>query len=105
MFPVNLTAATPQIEVNVDPQKASKYGMTAFQVAQNLRIIYSGIPAVTTLTINSTKLDVNLYYGTPATTIDAIRDERFTILGTAKVGDPATVTDAPGPTEYYTYQW
>ena len=96
----NLTAATPQIEVNVDPQKASKYGMTASQVAQNLRIIYSGIPAVTTLTINSTKLDVNLYYGTPATTIDAIRNLTIpTILGTAKVGDLATVTDAPGPTQ------
>jgi hydrophobic/amphiphilic exporter-1 (mainly G- bacteria), HAE1 family len=96
----NLTTATPQIEVNVDPQKAIKFGMTAAQVAQSLRTIYSGVPAVTTLTINNTKLDVNLYYGTPATTIDQIRALAIpTPFGTAKVGDLATVTNAPGPTQ------
>jgi HAE1 family hydrophobic/amphiphilic exporter-1 len=96
----NLTAATPQIEVQVDPQKALKYGMTADQVAENLRIIYSGVPAVTTLTINNTTLDVNLYYGTPATTIAQIRNLTIpTTTGTTTVGDLATVTDTPGPTQ------
>lgn len=96
----NLTAATPQINVQVDPQKALKYGMTAAQVAQNLRIIYSGVQAVTSLTINNTQLSVNLYYGTPATTIDQIRKLTIpTTIGSATVGDLATVTNAPGPTQ------
>jgi hydrophobic/amphiphilic exporter-1 (mainly G- bacteria), HAE1 family len=96
----NLTAATPQIEVQVDPSKALKYGMTAAQVAQNMRIIYSGVPAVTSITINNVKLNVNLYYGAPATTIAQIRNLTIpTTIGAATVGDLATVSDVPGPTQ------
>ncbi|GCE08623.1 efflux RND transporter permease subunit [Dictyobacter aurantiacus] len=96
----NLSDAVPQIEINVDPQKALKYGMTAAQVAQNLRAIYSGTPGVTKLAINGTQLDVNLYYGTPVNTVDQIRNLTIpTTLGSAKVGDLATVQSANGPTQ------
>ncbi|GCE23831.1 hypothetical protein KDK_76310 [Dictyobacter kobayashii] len=50
----NLSDAVPQIEINVDPQKALKYGMTAAQVAQNLRSIYSGTTGVTKITLDGT---------------------------------------------------
>ncbi|GHO83663.1 efflux RND transporter permease subunit [Dictyobacter formicarum] len=96
----NLSDAVPQIEINVDPQKALKYGMTAAQVAQNLRSIYSGTTGVTKITLNGTQLDVNLYYGTPVTTVDKIRNLTIpTTLGSAKVSDLATVQSANGPTQ------
>ncbi|GER90305.1 hypothetical protein KDW_44670 [Dictyobacter vulcani] len=96
----NLANAVPQIEVNVDPQKAAKYGMTAAQVAQNLRSIYSGTAAVTKVTMDGTQRDVNIYVGTPVTTVDKIRELSIpTLLGSAKVGDMATVQSVDGPTK------
>ncbi|GCE30842.1 hypothetical protein KDA_63260 [Dictyobacter alpinus] len=96
----NLADAVPQIEVNVDPQKAAKYGMTAAQVAQNMRSIYSGTAAVTKITMDGTQRDVNIYVGTPATTVEKIRDLNIpTLTGSAKLGDMATVQSVNGPTK------
>lgn len=96
----NLSDAVPQIEVNVDPTRAAKYGMTAAQVAQSLRAIYTGAPSVTKITLNGTQQDVNIYLGTPVTTVDKISNLSIqTTLGSAKISDLATVKNANGPTQ------
>ncbi len=95
----NLSSGTPQIEVNVDAQKALKYGMTAAQVAQNLRLVYSG-STVSTITLNGTQQNVEVFFGSQANTVDGIKNLTIpTTLGNAKVSDLATVQQVNGPTQ------
>ncbi len=95
----NLTDATPQINVLVDPQLAIKYGMTSIQVAQSVRSIYSG-STVTKITLNGTQQNVDLFIGSPATTVDQIKALVIqTPLGNVAISDLATVEQTSGPTQ------
>ena len=95
----NLTDAVPQIDVQVDPVKATKLGMTPAQVAQAVRGIYSG-STVTHITLNGTQQDVDLFLGTPATSLEDIRNLLIpTTTGTAKLSDLANVQKTNGPTQ------
>ncbi len=95
----NLSDAAPQIEVTVDPQKTLAHGLTAYQVAQSVRSIYSG-STVTSVTLNGTVENVQLRLGTPATTVDQMRDMLIPAgTSTVKLGDVATVAQTKGPTQ------
>jgi HAE1 family hydrophobic/amphiphilic exporter-1 len=95
----NLTEATPEIDVRVDPQLALKYGMTAAQVAQGVRSIYSG-STVTKITLNGTEQDVDLFIGSPGTTVDQINNLLIqTPFGNVPVSSLATVEQTDGPTQ------
>jgi len=95
----NLTDATPEIDVLVNPQLALKYGMTAAQVAQSVRSVYSG-STVTKITLNGTQQDVDLFIGSPGTTVDQINGLLIqTPLGNVQVSDLATVEQTDGPTQ------
>ncbi|HEX3640037.1 MAG TPA: efflux RND transporter permease subunit, partial [Ktedonobacteraceae bacterium] len=95
----NLTDATPEIDVLVNPQLALKYGMTAAQVAQTIRAVYSG-STVTKITLNGTQQNVNLFIGSPGTTVDQIQGLLIqTPLGNVQVSDLATVEQTDGPTQ------
>jgi hydrophobic/amphiphilic exporter-1 (mainly G- bacteria), HAE1 family len=95
----NLTDNQPLINVQVDPQKALTYGLTAAQVGQSLREVYTGT-TVTTVTFNNQQLNVNLLLGSPASTIDAMNNLLIpTQTGTVKLGAIATVTQVEGPTQ------
>ncbi|MBO0780611.1 MAG: efflux RND transporter permease subunit, partial [Ktedonobacteraceae bacterium] len=94
----SLTDAAPLINVHVDPEKALKHGMTAAQVGQTLRSIYSG-STVTTVTLNGQQQDVELKLGKPATTIQGMKDMLIpTTTGNVKLSEIADVTQISGPT-------
>ncbi|MGB8347714.1 MAG: efflux RND transporter permease subunit [Ktedonobacteraceae bacterium] len=95
----NLTDTQPLINVQVDPQKALTYGLTAAQVGQSLREVYTGL-TVTTVTFNNQQLNVNLLLGSPANTIDAMDNLLIpTQTGTVKLSAIASVTQIEGPTQ------
>ena len=95
----SLTNAAPLINVHVDPQKAASHGMTAAQVAQTLRIVYSGT-TVTQVTLNGVQENVNLQLGTPASTVKDLQNMLIpTTTGNVKLGDLADVTQTAGPTQ------
>ncbi len=95
----NLSNAAPQIEVTVDPQKALAHGLTAAQVAQSLRSVYSG-STVTKITLNGTLEDVQLWLGNPAATVEQMRDMLIPgATGAVKLSDVATVEQTLGPTQ------
>lgn len=91
----NLSNAAPLIDIKVDPNKAQALGLTASTVGQTLRAIYSG-STTTTITLNGTQEDVDIKLGSPATTVDAIKN---ILIGPAHLGDIATVTQTTGPTQ------
>jgi HAE1 family hydrophobic/amphiphilic exporter-1 len=95
----NLTEAIPEIDVRVNPQSALKYGMTVAQVAQQVCSIYSGT-TVTKITLNGTEQDVDLFIGTPGTTVDQIKNLLIqTSFGNVPVSSLATVEQTNGPTQ------
>ncbi len=95
----NLTEASPEFDVIVNPQLALKYGMTAAQVAQDVRSIYSG-STVTKIALNGTEQDVDLYIGSPGTTVDQINNLLIqTSFGNVPVSSLATVEQTNGPTQ------
>jgi HAE1 family hydrophobic/amphiphilic exporter-1 len=95
----SLTNAAPLINVHVDPQKAASHGMTAAQVAQTLRIVYSGT-TVTQVTLNGVQENVNLQLGTPANTVKDLQNMLIpTTTGNVKLSDLAVVTQTAGPTQ------
>ncbi len=95
----SLTDAAPLIDVRVDAQKAASHGMTAAQVGQTLRDIYTGT-TVTHVTLNGTLQDVDLTLGTPANTVQGIQNMLIpTATGNVRLGDLASVTQATGPTQ------
>ncbi len=95
----NLTAAAPLINVQVDPTKASTHGLTASQVGLLVREIYTGT-TVTTVTLNGTQENVNLVLGSPATTVDGMKNLLLpAATGNVKLGDVANVTQTKGPTQ------
>lgn len=101
----NLAAASPLIDVQVDPVRAVKYGLTAAQVGQLLREVYTGT-TVTTVNFNGQQEDVDLQLETPAKTVDEMNN----LLLPAQVGQSqptvwiklsavATVKSTFGPTQ------
>ena len=95
----SLTNAAPLINVHVDPVKAASHGMTAAQVAQTLRIVYSGT-TVTQVTLNGVQENVNLQLGTPANTVQGLQNLLIpTATGNVKLSALADVTQTTGPTQ------
>ncbi len=95
----NLADASPLIDIHVDPQKASQHGLTAIQVAQSLRTVYTGT-TVTQVTINGVQQDLDLKLGTPVDSVQKIQDLLLpTPIGSVRVGDIATVSQINGPTQ------
>jgi len=93
----NLADASPLINVQVDPTRALPHGLTAAQVGQELRAVYSGT-TVTRVTLGGTQEDVNIQLGTPATTVQGMQDLLIPgPTGNVRLGDIATVTRAYGP--------
>lgn len=93
----NLADASPLINVQVDPTRALLHGLTAAQVGQELRAVYSGT-TVTRVTLGGTQEDVNIQLGTPATTVQGMQDLLIPgPTGNVRLGDIATVTRAYGP--------
>jgi HAE1 family hydrophobic/amphiphilic exporter-1 len=95
----NLAAASPLINVAVDPAKAAAHGLTPAQVGQLLREAYTGTN-VTTVTFNGQQENVNLQLGSPANTVADMKNLLLpTQLGNVKLGDVATITQSLGPTQ------
>ncbi|HLX40774.1 MAG TPA: efflux RND transporter permease subunit, partial [Ktedonobacteraceae bacterium] len=64
----NLTNAEPLINVTVDTSKASVHGLTATQVGQLVREVYTG-STVTTVTLNGQQENVTMFLGSPASSV------------------------------------
>ncbi len=95
----NLVGASPLINVQIDPAKAALHGLTATQVGQLLREVYTGT-TVTTVNFNGQQENVNLQLGTPATTVTDMENLLLpTPTGYVKLSDVATVTQTLGPTQ------
>ena len=95
----NLAEASPLINVQVDPTKALLHGLTAVQVGQELRTVYSGT-TVTRVTLAGTQEDVDVQFGTPATSVQGMQDLLIPDpTGNIRLGDIAAVTLAYGPPE------
>ncbi len=95
----NLSDAAPLINVQVDPTKALTHGLTASQVGLLLREIYTGT-TVTTVTLNGTQENVNLVLGSPATSVNDMKNLLLpAATGNVKLSDVATVTETKGPTQ------
>ncbi|TMC83499.1 MAG: efflux RND transporter permease subunit, partial [Chloroflexi bacterium] len=95
----NLVGASPLINVQVDPAKAALHGLTATQVGQLLREVYTGT-TVTIANFNGQQENVNLQLGTPATTVTDMENILLPApTGYVKLSDVATVTQTLGPTQ------
>lgn len=95
----NLADASPLIDVQVNPTKALLHGLTAAQVGQSLRAVYTGT-TITKITLNGTQQDVDIRLGTPADTVQGMQDLLLpTATGAVRLGDIATVTQMDGPTQ------
>jgi hydrophobic/amphiphilic exporter-1 (mainly G- bacteria), HAE1 family len=95
----NLVGASPLINVQVDPAKAALHGLTATQVGQILREVYTGT-TITTVNLNGQQENVNLQLGTPATTVTDMENMLLpTPTGYVKLSNVAAVTQTLGPTQ------
>ena len=95
----NLSDAAPLIDIRVDPQKAVRAGLSAVEVSQALRLIYTGT-TVTQVVLNGTQQDVDMKLDTQANTAQKIQDLQLSgSQGTVRLGDIATVKNINGPTE------
>ncbi|HLI71643.1 MAG TPA: efflux RND transporter permease subunit [Ktedonobacteraceae bacterium] len=103
----SLAAASPFINVQVDPNKAATYGLTAQQVGTDLRDVYSG-QMIMTVNFNGRQESVYLQLGTPngkpATTVAEMNDLLLPATSgqqTAfvKLRNIATITQTLGPTQ------
>ncbi|MEO8955212.1 MAG: efflux RND transporter permease subunit [Ktedonobacteraceae bacterium] len=95
----NLSDAAPLVNVIVDSQRAASYGLTASQVGQELREIYTGV-TVSTITLNGIQENVSLSLGTPATSVADMQNLLLpTQTGNVKLSAVANVTQGYGPTQ------
>ena len=95
----NLADASPLINVQVDPSRALLHGLTAAQVGQELRGVYSGT-TVTKITIGGEQQDVNIQLGTPANSVQGMQNLLIPApTGNVRLGDIAVVTQINGPTQ------
>ncbi len=96
---VNVHDASPLINVQVDPSRALLHGLTAAQVGQELRGVYSGT-TVTKITIGGEQQDVNIQLGTPANSVQGMQNLLIPApTGNVRLGDIAVVTQINGPTQ------
>ena len=95
----NLTNAAPLINVTVDTSKAAAHGLTAAQVGQLVREVYTGA-TVTTVTLNGQQENVTMFLGSPASSVQGMQNMLIpTQTGNVKLSDLATVTQTTGPTQ------
>ena len=95
----NLADASPLINVQVDPTRALLRGLTAAQVGQELRGVYSGT-IVTKITFDGTQQDIDILLGTPADTVQGMQALLISgPTGNVRLGDIATVTQINGPAQ------
>ncbi len=95
----NLVDAAPLINVQVNPTLALLHGLTAAQVGQELRLVYSGT-TVTKITLGGTQENVDITLGTPADTVSEMQNMLLpSSTGNVKLGDIALVTQISGPTQ------
>ncbi|MGH2509154.1 MAG: efflux RND transporter permease subunit, partial [Ktedonobacteraceae bacterium] len=99
----NLSNAAPLINVQVDPAKAFLHGLTAAQVGQALRQIYTGT-TIMTVNFSGQQESVNLQLGAPATTVATMNDLSLPVqVGQStlyvKLSDVATITQTLGPAQ------
>ena len=95
----NLVDASPLINVQVDPTRALLHGLTAAQVGQGLRGVYSGT-TVTKITLGGTQQDVNIQLGAPADTVQGMQALLIPgPTGNVRLGDIAVVTQINGPAQ------
>jgi hydrophobic/amphiphilic exporter-1 (mainly G- bacteria), HAE1 family len=95
----DLANASPLINVQVDPARALLHGLTAVQVGQELRAVYSGT-TVTSVTLGGAQEDVDVQFGTPATTVQGMQNLLIPgPTGNVRLGDIAVVTQINGPTQ------
>lgn len=95
----NLAQASPLIDVQVDPQKALSHGLTAAQVGQSLRDVFTGT-TVTKITLNGQQQDVDIKLGAPAESVQGMKDLLIpAATGNVKLSEVANVTQVNGPTQ------
>lgn len=97
----NLASAAPLIDVQVDPLRASKHGLSAQTVAQSLAGLYNN---TTLLTVNFSgqQMKVQLQLtDTPPATVDDLNNlvVAATPAGVVKLSDVANVQQTFGPTQ------
>ena len=74
----SVSERAPQVEITINRQNASQYGLTAYQIGAAVRAELSGATA-TTVTINNTELDVVIKGdGAAAKSLDALRSMPIT---------------------------
>ena len=97
----NLAAAAPLIAVQVDPVKASQYGLSAQSIAQTLGNLYNNV-TVMTVNFNGQQMRVQLQMSAnPPSTVDDLNNQivAVTPTGVVKLSDVATVQQTLGPTQ------
>jgi len=97
----NLAAAAPLIAVQVDPVKASQYGLSAQSIAQTLGNLYNNV-TVMTVNFNGQQTKVQLQMSAnPPSTVDDLNHQivAVTPTGVVKLSDVATVQQTLGPTQ------
>ncbi|GHO44178.1 efflux RND transporter permease subunit [Ktedonospora formicarum] len=96
----DLAAASPLIDVHVDPQRAARYGLTPAQIGQYLRSTFTGT-STTKIILGDTQQDVQLHLGAPATSLEQLKEQPVpTPSGMAvSLSDVADVTATLGPTQ------
>lgn len=97
----NLAAAAPLIAVQVDPVKASHYGLSAQSIALTLGSLYNNV-TVTTVNFNGQQMKVQLQMSAnPPATVDDLNNQIVAVIPTelVKLSDVATVQQTLGPTQ------
>jgi HAE1 family hydrophobic/amphiphilic exporter-1 len=98
----DLSNVVPLIDVQVDPAKAALHGLTSVQVAQLLRLVYSGTTATHVVLdgTNDVPQSVDLKLDTSANTVEEM--QHLLLLsptGPVQLSDVATVSQIDGPTQ------
>src|SRR5215470_3482378 len=97
----NLAAAAPLIAVQVDPVKASQYGLSAQSIVQTLGNLYNNV-TVMTVNLNGQQMKVQLQMSAnPPSTVDDLSNQIVAVTpsGVVKLSDVATVQQTLGPTQ------
>lgn len=97
----NLAAAAPLIAVQVDPMKASQYGLSAQSIAQTLSSLYNNVTMMT-VNFSGQQMKVQLQMSAnPPSTINNLNNQivAVTPAGVVKLSDVATVQQTLGPTQ------
>ncbi|GHO68974.1 hydrogenase expression protein [Ktedonobacter sp. SOSP1-52] len=96
----NLSAASPLVDVHIDPDKAGRYGLTPSQVGQYLRSTFTGT-STTRITLGDSQQDVQIHFGAPATSMDQLQNQLVPTSGgnVVRLSDVADITTTLGPVQ------